>query len=233
MSAPTADRADGWMTSGTQHFVAAATTVIAQLADDSLLPGWDRRTVMAHLVGNARALVNLVSWARTGEPCPMYANPHQRAADIARIAGLHPSVLLADVVATAQQLRADYAALPASARDRPVVTAAGRTVPASEVLWLRSREVNVHAVDLRAGVGFEDLMPDFLHALCDDAANREVAGRPVRVTSSDGGSWLVAGTGEPHSAAGELADVTAYLTGRPHHLRCADGSAAPVLPPWL
>lgn len=36
------------------------------LAAASLLPGWPRTTLLAHLTRNADALVNLLTWARTG-----------------------------------------------------------------------------------------------------------------------------------------------------------------------
>lgn len=235
MSARTLDDAAEWTQIGTQSFVAATTEVLDQLDDASLLPGWDRRTVVAHVVGNARALLNLVSWARTGEPCPMYDGPTQRAAAIVEISQLDPPLLLAEVVTTARQLRDDFGALPASARERPVVTAAGRTVPAREVLWLRAREVNVHAVDLRSRVTFADLPRDFLRAVCGEAASRhhQETGRPLCLSTPAGERWTVSGHGEALSISGELEDIAAYLTGRPHDLRSADGLPAPPLGPWL
>ena len=39
---------------------------------------------MAHVAANADALGNLVRWAATGEPAPMYASPQARAAAIQR-----------------------------------------------------------------------------------------------------------------------------------------------------
>ncbi|WP_371572951.1 hypothetical protein [Streptomyces sp. NBC_01314] len=50
----------------------------------------------------------------------------------------------------------------------PVVTAQGRTVPASEVPWMRTREVMVHAVDLDTGIQFADLPEEFLAELRHD-----------------------------------------------------------------
>ncbi|MEB0015295.1 maleylpyruvate isomerase N-terminal domain-containing protein, partial [Glaciimonas sp. Cout2] len=35
------------------------------LDGDSLLPGWSRRHVVAHVAYNARGMVRLVTWART------------------------------------------------------------------------------------------------------------------------------------------------------------------------
>jgi uncharacterized protein (TIGR03083 family) len=235
MTAAAAGSTARWMATGTRLFVDSATAVGERLDETSLLPGWDRRTVVAHLVGNARALTNLVTWARTGEPTPMYASPDQRAAEIRELARLDGERLLTELVGTARRLDEDFADLPPDARDHPVVTATGRTVAAHEVLWMRAREVNVHAVDLRAGVAFADLPRDFLRALCDDAAaaRRESAGLPVRLVTPEGDTWDVAGHGDPVTVRGSLADVAAYLTGRPHGLTTATGREVPGLPRWL
>jgi hypothetical protein len=54
----------------------------------SLLPGWSRRTVIAHVARNADALCNLLTWARTGVETPMYASAEAREAAIAATAQL-------------------------------------------------------------------------------------------------------------------------------------------------
>jgi maleylpyruvate isomerase len=55
-------------------------------------------------------------------------------------------------------------------------------VPASEVPWLRAREVCVHAVDLATGLAFADLPADFLTALCDDVTTKRSASGGPAVT---------------------------------------------------
>src|SRR5690606_1903973 len=59
---------------------------LAELSDDdfdgpSLLPGWDRRHVIAHVGYNARALTHLTEWAATGVETPMYPTPEARNAE--------------------------------------------------------------------------------------------------------------------------------------------------------
>ncbi|CAB4879711.1 unannotated protein [freshwater metagenome] len=46
------------------------------------LPGWTRGHLVAHLSANADAIGNLVHWAATGEPTPMYASQGQRNGEI-------------------------------------------------------------------------------------------------------------------------------------------------------
>src|SRR5690349_5101281 len=71
----------------------------ADSAAPSLLPGWTRGHVLAHLALNADACVNLLTTARTGVDTPMYASDEQREADIVAAAGRpvadHVAALLA------------------------------------------------------------------------------------------------------------------------------------------
>jgi maleylpyruvate isomerase len=117
-----------------------------------------------------------------------------------------------------------------------VVTAQGRTVPASELPWMRAREVCVHAVDLAADVSFADLPADFLTALCDDVVAKRAAAPGPAVTlraPSARAAWKLPGHGENALVTGELTDIAAYLTGRTADLHTADGAPAPPLGAWL
>jgi len=123
---------------------------------------------------NAEALRRLVHWARTGERTPMYASGEERDAEIEAGARLDPATLRAQVHASARALATDLDGLSESAWRAEVLTAQGRTVPATEIPWMRTREVAIHAVDLDAGVSFADL-PDALNAaLAADALDRRL-----------------------------------------------------------
>lgn len=61
---------------------AVAALTDADLVEPSLLPGWTRGHVLAHLSRNADSLVNLLLWARTGIETPQYASQFLREADI-------------------------------------------------------------------------------------------------------------------------------------------------------
>uniref|UniRef100_UPI00245790BC maleylpyruvate isomerase N-terminal domain-containing protein n=1 Tax=Nocardia farcinica TaxID=37329 RepID=UPI00245790BC len=123
-----------------------------------------------------------------------------------------PTSLSADELRTwlgrsADDLDAAMRALTDDQWAAQVVTAQGRTVPATETAWMRAREVWVHSVDLALDIGFGDLPADFLRALVADISAKRGA---------------VAGVDGP------LPQVAAWLAGRPHTL--AD---APPLGPWL
>jgi len=146
-----------------------------ELDDQTALPGWTRRHVIAHVHYNAVALGHLVNWAATGIEERMYASAEQRNDEIERGAALGAMELRRLVGASAEQLAAAYTALSPDALNAQVVTAQGRTVPVTEVPWMRAREVMIHTVDLGTGVTFDDLPTDFVEALIVDIAHRRVA----------------------------------------------------------
>ncbi|WP_116198719.1 maleylpyruvate isomerase family mycothiol-dependent enzyme [Amycolatopsis circi] len=192
-----------WVAFGTELFLTHA----KELSEPSALPGWTRKHLAAHVAANADALGNLVHWARTGERTPMYASPDQRNADIETGSQRPEAKLTAWLQDSARSLESAMAALTPSQWQAEVVTAQGRTVPATEIPWLRAREVCVHAVDLGTGLTFADLPNAFLSALV-----AEIQAKRGLDTLPDG----------------PLPDVAAYLAGRPHSL-----TGVPDLGPWL
>ncbi|HEX3713727.1 MAG TPA: maleylpyruvate isomerase family mycothiol-dependent enzyme [Trebonia sp.] len=228
------DQALAWMQDGTQRLLADVAGLSEEaLAGPTALPGWSRRYLVSHIAANADALRNLVHWARTGEERRMYASTEQREADIAAGSRLPLAELRAWVVSSAGELAAELGALPGAAWDAKVITAQGLTRPASEIPWMRGREVYIHGIDLGAGTRWTDLPGSFLAALLDEVTARRSAnggGPALAVAATDSGqTWEVTGAGAPVPVSAPLADLAAYLTGRP-----APGvRAAPVLPAWL
>jgi maleylpyruvate isomerase len=229
------DQTLAWMHDGTERLLSD----LAGLSDEALhgptgLPGWNRRYLLSHVAANADALRNLIHWARTGEERRMYASAEQRDAGIAAGATLPPAELRAWMANSAAALADDLETLPDAAWDAQVITAQGLTRTASEIPWMRDREVYIHAVDLAAGTGFADLPPGFLTMLLDDVTSRRSArggGPALEVAASDTGHvWEIAGSGAPVPVIAPLADLAAYLTGRPAPALAA---AAPALPAWL
>lgn len=232
-----------WVVDGTALFEATAARADGELVrEPSALPGWSRAHVIAHVARNADALVNLLTWARTGVPTPMYADPEQRAADIEAGAGRPADELLADLRAADDRLADALRALPAECWTAGVRTARGRAVPASEVPWMRTREVWVHAVDLDAGTTFADLPSPVTEALLDDAIRALAArdGVPRLTVSPDdlARSWTI-GPEDARAApvvGGDAAAIAAHVLGRPARggrLTMEGAQSPPPLPPWL
>jgi len=201
--------ARAWARTGTELMLdAVAGLDEAGFRAPSALPEWTRKHLVAHVAANADALCNLVHWAATGEKTPMYASAEERAAGIAKGPTLSAGELRSWLTGSARRLGEGLDALTGEQWQHEVVTAQGRTVPATELPWMRAREVCVHAVDLGTGVvTFADLPKGFLTALAGEIrARRGLTGLPD----------------------GPLPEVAAWLAGRPHSL--AD---APELGPWL
>lgn len=179
-----------WMDAGTKLFLEQVAGLgDEQFGDPSALPGWSRAHVIAHVHYNAHALRRLLYWARTGERTPMYDSVEQRTNEITEGAAQPADKLRELVRESAHALAADRDALPDRCWNNEVVTAQGRTVPVSEIPWMRTREVAVHAIDLNAGAGFGDL-PDELNAAVAAEAVTKRCGK------------------------GEAAQLAGWLTGR-------------------
>lgn len=231
-----------------------------ELRDDefdepSLLPGWTRRHVIAHVGFNARAVARLVEWARTGVETPMYDSDTQRADEIAFGSTLPTEALRNLCAHAAVHLNVEWRDLPEEAWGHEVRTAHGRLVPASETVWMRTREVWVHAVDLDNGGSFTDF-PGALHdlLLADlvrvwrrrgagvegdivlDPSDRESAWR----TSDPGlagpgpGADRRPGGSDALIVRGSAADLVAWGTGRATRgVALPDGSLPPPAPTWI
>lgn len=218
-----------WASLGTQLCDRALASLDdADLAAPSALPGWSRAHLVAHLDGNARALSNLVTWATTGVETPMYSSMEQRNADIETGAALPPPVLRARYAESATSLATGLGEIDDWGFE--VRTAQGRTVPISEIPWMRSREVVVHAVDLLGGVAFADLPDDILVALAQDVASKRGADgtSPALLLLDPTGAEVatVSGTGAVTTLTGTPPQIASYLTGR-------EPSFGPALPAWL
>ncbi len=197
----------------------------------SALPGWNRRSLIAHIAANADALLRLLSWARTGVRSPMYASPGQRTAEIETGSQLPAADLRSWVDRGVPAFDRAAEDLPSTAWSAEVVTAQGRTIPANDIPWLRAREVFVHAVDLQAGVDFAHLPPSFSAALLSDVASWRSAradGPALDLLASQGaGQWHIEGTGIARLVELPVAELAGWLTGRRVRADLAS------LPHWL
>ncbi|MGC0365149.1 uncharacterized protein (TIGR03083 family) [Rhodococcus sp. 27YEA15] len=226
-----------WMAQGTELFLTGVDGLDAAAVDvPSTLPGWSRRHLLAHLAANAEALGNLVRWAETGIETPMYASPDARARGIEDGSRLPATDLLTWPQASAEKLTEAMDSLTDKQWASRIVTAQGRAVQATEIPWMRAREVFVHAVDLGVGITFSDLPADFLSALGDDIVSKRSTASEATLhleASDTTARWELSGSTAPAVVTAPLADLVGYLSGRITNLSTIDGSPAPVLPPWL
>ncbi|MEU1180705.1 maleylpyruvate isomerase family mycothiol-dependent enzyme [Streptomyces sp. NPDC005820] len=231
-----------WAAKGTAAFEATVDWLTdSGLTKPSSLLGWSRAHVIAHVARNADALVNLLTWARTGVETPMYADAGQRAHEIEAGARQSADALRADLLTADARLAGELAGLPDACWSATVRTARGRAVPAFEVPWMRVREVWVHTVDLNVTT-FDDVPREVCAALIDDVAaafrtRRDSARVVLRSEDSDSRVWSLGAPGgaEPVTVSGDLSSLAAYATGRPvpGPLHSRGPGSVPKLPAWL
>jgi maleylpyruvate isomerase len=129
----------------------ARTLSEADLRAPSLLPGWTRAHVVAHVARNADAMRNVLAGARSGESRPAYASAEAREAGIEQGAGLSAAELMADLAGSAMALRTVARQLPDEAWQFEVRMMDSALFPAAALLTRRLVEVELHHCDLGAG----------------------------------------------------------------------------------
>lgn len=214
----------------------------AELDGGSLLPGWTRRHIVAHVGYNARAIARLVEWAATGVETPMYASPEGRNHEIQFGATLSPIALRHLFDHSAVHLNVEWRDLPADAWHHKVKTAQGRIVPAEETVWMRTREVWIHAVDLDNGATFNDVPAPVLERLLADIAGS------WHTRGTDTGLLILVddrelsfgdtGTADPTVISGQLSGIVQWAAGRGTSGITASGPGAatgtvPAAPKWI
>lgn len=206
--------------------------------EPTLLPGWDVSTLVAHVAYNAHALVNLMDWATTGVETPMYPSPDARNEQIAYGATLIPDALRNLHEHTLVRLDVAWRDAPEEAWNAEVKTAQGRTVPASETLWMRTREVWLHAVDLNQTANFSDMPEVVLETLVPEIANKwrgQGVGEGLVLVNTDSGERIEVSPGEKTvEIQGGLAGLARWASGRGDHgVTVAEGDEVPAPPRWL
>ena len=222
-----------------------------QVREPSGLPGWTRGHVLAHVARNADALVNLLTWARTGEETPMYPSRQVRDDQIAAGSGRAAAEQRADllesqarfVAAAAQMREADW-------RARVRWGADGAEASADLVPWMRLVEIEVHHVDLGLGYTPAHWPAAFVKSQLGRTAE-DFRSRPdtpaMTLRALDDDVELVLGGADGADGAGPVvcgpqAALLAWLMGRSdgagltlmEHPGSAEpgGGPLPVLAPW-
>ncbi|MEU7139355.1 maleylpyruvate isomerase family mycothiol-dependent enzyme [Nocardia sp. NPDC046473] len=209
------------------------------MTEASLLPGWSRGHLLAHIARNADSLLNLLLWAHTGVEIPQYASMYLRGFDIEAGAPRPATEQLADNEAAAKRWSAVANSLTEDTWHAEVRTRQGRPIPASEVRWMRLQEVEIHHVDLNSGYTPADWPATFVARVLGQAtvdmnritaaATEPVPAFALRATDTD--FTGIVGTDSPtNTIAGPAASLAAWLLGR------SDGADLtgdlPALPAW-
>jgi maleylpyruvate isomerase len=207
----------------------------ADAREPSVLPGWSRAHVVAHVARHGEAMVRLIDGVldqRAAEAYP--GGPAVRDAEIETSAHHSIEELVDDVAETNASLVIAFARMTTPTWGRQVQFPAGHS-PASRCAWSRWREVEVHHVDLGLDVYTIESWPEeFVSTHLPHELAKLPSRLPRGVAIKVGGSRL--GTGDVlTTVSGPDAALLAWLFGRvglaAPSLRSSNGGL-PELPPW-
>jgi maleylpyruvate isomerase len=220
--------------SGTRRLVRS----VDAMADDrwaqpSLLPGWSRAHVVAHLTLNAEGLSGALEGVHEGRSVPMYRSTAARETDIAELATAPPSELrdrfLASTTVLGEWVEELADNLAGTIVER---TPGGRRFPAGDVGVMRTREVEIHHADLALDYTAADWPAEFVVLLMDSRAGAEHDGAPFTARAVDLDRTWEFGSGGP-TVSGPGSALAWWVTGRgTGDGLTSDDGRVPRMEPW-
>ena len=202
--------------SGTRRLVRTVDAMADdQWAQPSLLPGWTRADVVAHLTLNAEGLAGALEGVHEGRHVPMYASQEARDGDITKLGAASPSELRDRFLASTTVIGEWVDELADNLADHVIErTPGGRSFPAGAVGTMRTREVEIHHADLGLDYTAADWPTDFVVLLMDSRAGASYDGTPFVAHASDLDlSWEFGSGGPTVSGTGNA--LAWWVTGRP------------------
>jgi maleylpyruvate isomerase len=230
--------------------VQAATDRVIQTAaafDDelirrpSLCPGWTRAHVLAHLAANGNGTARLLTWIATGMRHLKYETPEARNTEIDADSRLPAGALVGALEDSAARVAAAMERMPADRWEYTVADGAGGTGPqvtATDILWSRLQELELHHVDLNAAYTPAHWSEEFAVRTLSDALRRiakQDGSLALVVEATDTGTSGQIGPSEGAVlVTGPVRALTAWLAGRGSGdgLAVEPPGALPKLPPW-
>lgn len=221
--------------------VRSSARVLGTLADldadtlraPSLLPGWTRGHVVAHLCRNADAIAAVLRGPLLGEVGHMYPSREGRDAAIEEGAGRSVGEQLADLIAAEGRLLEVAARLAPSLYDEPGAALPGTgTWPVRRGGAMRWAELEIHHADLGLHYGPGDWPATFVLHLLERRA-RELAEDGVRLRWRATDTGVAGGSEDGPEVTGPAAALAWWLVGRGDGggLTCSDGQL-PDLGKW-
>jgi maleylpyruvate isomerase len=208
---------------------------VESLADDemavpSLCDGWTRADVIAHVASNARALLNLIEWAVSGEERQLYASSQARSEAIAALAALPREELIGEVRAAAGDFAEQASRLGGELKAQEVQVS-GRVIPATSIVALRIAEVVVHHHDLDTAWTIEEADPDsLLNALEAVVRSLRAKGAPgMTLVTEERDEWII-GDGGLRVESDREGLLQWLARGNAEHVEVT--GPVPALPSW-
>jgi maleylpyruvate isomerase len=203
------------LTEATQRLVRAVDSLSDQaMAEPSVLPGWSRAHVVAHLTLNAEALAGVLTGVKEGEDVAMYASQEARDADIDELAAVGSTELRERFLAATAGFEDAVVAVPEGGwvGDFRRLTSGGQRLARIGIPGMRHREVEIHHADLGVGYGPGHWPHEFLAEMFDRAVDDRSDEPGVVLRTPEGETRM--GVGDGPAVSGSRADVTWWLLGR-------------------
>lgn len=203
-----------------------------ELAGASLLPGWSRGHVVAHLTLNAEGLERVVTGLRHGEGKTMYDSVEARDQDIADLAGAQElrERFLASVHCLGRALGAMGDEVVGARFER---TPGGPTFAVASIPFMRWREVEIHHADLGASYAASAWPAEFSVALIESMTRRDHTESFTVLARDLARTWTFGDEDPTCTLTGDASDLAWWLTGRGdgQALVCDRGDL-PTIAPW-
>jgi maleylpyruvate isomerase len=219
--------------SGTRRLVRSVDAMTDdQWPQPSLLPGWTRAHVVAHLTLNAEGLSAALEGVHEGRPVPMYASDEARDSDISALSSASPSALRDRFLASTTVIGEWVEELAPNLAETSIErTPGGRQFPAGIAGEMRVREVEIHHADLGLDYTAADWTPEFVDLLM---GSRGVVhdGEPFVAHATDLDRTWQFGTGGP-TVSGVGSALAWWATGRgTGDGLTSDDGRVPRMEPW-
>ncbi len=189
----------------------------ADLREPSLLPGWSRAHVVAHLALHAEAVATVLEGVLSGDAVPMYPAREARDAEIEVVAAEPVDVLWDRLLEGTGRFRSLLDRLDPGHWDATFRRLPGEPpVPVLLLPSTRRREVEVHHADLDVGYGPGDWPQEFAIALLERALADRAGGGPLGLRADDLGRtwWLDEPVDDAMVVTGPVASLAWWLVGR-------------------
>jgi maleylpyruvate isomerase len=204
----------------------------------SVLPGWTRAHVVAHLSRNADAFAQVLEQAAAGGPASMYASGEDRDRDIDEtVARLDLAGLVEDAHGSSTRLAEALRGCDASPNATYTRTPGDEQAHALHTIGFRRRaEVEIHHADLGLGYLPSDWPPDFSLRVVkqrQDEMAELPQGCPSMVLSATDveGLWKF-GEGQGPEVSGTAGDLAWWLVGRGGGQGLTCSGVLPTLGRW-
>jgi maleylpyruvate isomerase len=202
----------------------------------SVLPGWTRAHVVAHLALNAEGLARALGGVQDGETVPIYDSNEARDEAIVELAGQDPSEIRDRFFGATARLRHLFGSLTQDQWAQEVNRLPeGPVWPVGELLTSRLREVEIHHTDLDAGYAATDWPQAFAVDLLDQTVANHVASgtsQPFTAVATDSDRTWDVGATTP-VVSGPAAALAWWLVGRGEGRGLtSDHGPLPALGPW-